>query len=198
MSAASRRRSCLAPRLDFGSLGQRQSVFHIDAEAANRALGLRVAKQNLHSAQLACGLVNDRGLRPSQRMGAIILPPQGWSQARRMKLSRPVLALSGRLNRNPPPLRPVQGVMFLICSSRRTAAQGLEGCGGKEGWPMAGGRRVEPWSARRRNPRPGMGLAAWRFARARAGARVGPGPSGPSSGFGQGKARPSLERRASR
>ena len=60
-------------RLDFRSLRQRQCVLDINAKVADSALNLGVTEQDLHGSQIAGGFVDDRGLRPAERMRAIVL-----------------------------------------------------------------------------------------------------------------------------
>jgi hypothetical protein len=59
------RRSNLARRR------QRQRILGIDAGIPNRALQLRMAKQDLHGPQVARPLVDERDLGPAQAVGAV-------------------------------------------------------------------------------------------------------------------------------
>ena len=61
------------PDLDFGSLRLLQRVLYIDAQVANSAFDLGMAKQDLNSSQIAGCLVDDRRLRSAERMGGILL-----------------------------------------------------------------------------------------------------------------------------
>jgi len=54
--------------LHLGAFGKGKRVLDVDAKIANGALNLRVAEQDLHGSQIAGGLVDDRGLRPPQRV----------------------------------------------------------------------------------------------------------------------------------
>ena len=55
-----------AQALYLRTFGKVERVFYINAEVANCALDLRVAKQNLNSAQVSRRLVDDRRLRRSE------------------------------------------------------------------------------------------------------------------------------------
>jgi hypothetical protein len=68
-----RRRS---PPLDFRGLGQGQRVVHIHAQIPNRVLDLTMPEQELDRPQVACGLVDERSLRPAQRMGTVLFRSQ--------------------------------------------------------------------------------------------------------------------------
>jgi hypothetical protein len=57
-------------------LDEIERIFDVDAEIANRALDLGVSEQDLNRSEIASGLVNDRHLRPPQRMRAVILAPK--------------------------------------------------------------------------------------------------------------------------
>ncbi len=63
----------LSPRapLHFGLLRQLQGVLYLDAKVANRALELRVAQQELHSAQVFGPPINQRRLRAAYGMGYV-------------------------------------------------------------------------------------------------------------------------------
>ena len=52
--------------LDFCGFGEGQSILYIDTKVANGAFDLRVAKQNLYSAQIARLLINNRRLGTAQ------------------------------------------------------------------------------------------------------------------------------------
>ncbi len=60
--------------LHLGALGKGERILDVNTEIANGALDLRMAEQDLHSAQVASLLVDYRCLRPAQRMRPIILP----------------------------------------------------------------------------------------------------------------------------
>ena len=59
--------------LRLRGLSKGERILYVDAEIANGALDLRVAEQNLHSAQVACLLIDDGRLGSAQRMGPVIL-----------------------------------------------------------------------------------------------------------------------------
>lgn len=71
-------RKCEEPEQisNFCALCQSQGVLHINPEVPDRALDLRMAKQNLDCAEVSGRLVDNRRLRPPQRMRAIILARQ--------------------------------------------------------------------------------------------------------------------------
>ena len=54
-----------APTSDFCSLGKEQSVLNIYSKITNRMLDLRMAEQDLDSANVSGRAVNYRGLGPS-------------------------------------------------------------------------------------------------------------------------------------
>jgi hypothetical protein len=62
--------------LYLGVLGERERVFDVDAEIANRTLDLGVAEQYLDRPEVAGRLVDDRRLCPPQRMRAVIFSAQ--------------------------------------------------------------------------------------------------------------------------
>jgi hypothetical protein len=57
--------------LHVNALSDRQGVLDFNAQVANRAVKLGVAQQELHRADVAGFSVDERGLRPPQRMCAI-------------------------------------------------------------------------------------------------------------------------------
>jgi hypothetical protein len=57
-------------------LSEGERVLNVHAEIARRALDLSVTQQQLHRPQVAGGLVDDRGLGPTERVRAIIFAPQ--------------------------------------------------------------------------------------------------------------------------
>jgi len=59
--------------LHLRALGEGECILYVDAQIANGALDLRVAEQDLHSAQVTCLLIDDGCLRSAQRMGPVIL-----------------------------------------------------------------------------------------------------------------------------
>ena len=58
---------------DFGPLGQLQGVFDINAKIADSALDLGMTEQDLHRAQVARRLVDDRGFGASKGVSTVIL-----------------------------------------------------------------------------------------------------------------------------
>jgi hypothetical protein len=54
--------------LHLRALSKDERILDVNAQIANGALDLRVAKQDLHGAQIACLLVDDGGLGSAQRM----------------------------------------------------------------------------------------------------------------------------------
>lgn len=64
------------PLLNFCAFCQCESILHIDAKITDRALDLRVSKEDLDSAEISRRLVDDRCLCSPQRMGAVILAGQ--------------------------------------------------------------------------------------------------------------------------
>ena len=52
--------------LHLRALSQSERILDIDAKIADRALNLRVAKQDLHGTQLSRLLVDDRRLRSAE------------------------------------------------------------------------------------------------------------------------------------
>ena len=64
------------PPSNLGALGEGKGILDLDAEVTDRRLDLRVPEQDLHGSQVACLLVDDRGLRPPQRMRTVAFRPQ--------------------------------------------------------------------------------------------------------------------------
>ena len=60
------------PTSDFCFFCQRQGILHIDAEVPDRALDLRMAKQDLDRAEITGRFVDDRRLRPPEGVRATI------------------------------------------------------------------------------------------------------------------------------
>ena len=58
------------------AFSERERILDVDAEVPNGALDFRVAEQDLHGAQIARLLVDDRGLGSPQRMRPVVLRPQ--------------------------------------------------------------------------------------------------------------------------
>jgi len=58
------------------ALGESERILDVHAQVPNGALDLRMAEQDLHGAQVARLLVDDRGLGSSQRVRPVILWPQ--------------------------------------------------------------------------------------------------------------------------
>ena len=63
---------------DFRPFRERQSIFDVDAEVANRALDLCVPEKDLHGAQVARLFVDYGGLGPSYPCGEGRLVREGW------------------------------------------------------------------------------------------------------------------------
>lgn len=61
---------------DFGTLGEFEGIFDIDAEIADGALDLCVAEKDLHRAEVTRRFVDDRRLRASKRVGSVLLRVQ--------------------------------------------------------------------------------------------------------------------------
>ena len=55
---------------DIDLLGYGERVINLDSEIADRALDLRVAQQELNRPKISRFLIDQRCLRPTQRMGA--------------------------------------------------------------------------------------------------------------------------------
>ena len=62
--------------LRLRALSKGERILYVDAQIANGALYLRVAEQNLHSAQVARLPIDDGRLGSAQRMGAVIIRAQ--------------------------------------------------------------------------------------------------------------------------
>ena len=62
--------------LHLRAFGKCERILDVDAQVTNGALDLRVAEQDLHGAQVARPLVDDRRLGSSQRMRPVVLRPQ--------------------------------------------------------------------------------------------------------------------------
>ena len=62
--------------LHLRSFREGECILYVDAKIADRALDLRVAEQDLHSAEIACSLVDDGRFRPAERVGPVILRAQ--------------------------------------------------------------------------------------------------------------------------
>jgi hypothetical protein len=58
--------------LHLRALSEGESVLHVDAQIAYGALDLRVAEQDVHSAQVPCLLIDDGRLGSAQRMGPVV------------------------------------------------------------------------------------------------------------------------------
>ena len=65
--------------LYLSAFSERERILDVDAQVPNGALDFRVAEQDLHVAQVARLLVDDRGLGSSQRMRPVVLRPQSDS-----------------------------------------------------------------------------------------------------------------------
>jgi hypothetical protein len=62
--------------LNFRALCEGERIFYVDAKIANRALNLRMAEQNLHSAQVARLFIDYGRLGSTQGMRPVVLPAQ--------------------------------------------------------------------------------------------------------------------------
>jgi len=51
--------------------GYRDSVINLDAEVSHGALDLGVAEEELNGTQVSCAPIDQRGLGPPQRVGAV-------------------------------------------------------------------------------------------------------------------------------
>ena len=67
----------LITSLHLRALSEGERVLYVDAQIANGALDLRVAKQDLHSAEIPRLLIDDGRLGSAQRMGSVI----PWAQS---------------------------------------------------------------------------------------------------------------------
>jgi hypothetical protein len=72
--------------LHLRALGQREGILDINAKVADRALNLRMAKQNLHGAQVSRLLVDDRRFRPAVSE-AIMVREIGCNKINRLDLA---------------------------------------------------------------------------------------------------------------
>ena len=71
-------RSALTPSdrtLKSPSFGKRASILDGDTEASDRALDLGVAKQDLHGAQIADAIEDQRCLRATKKSSPVVLAP---------------------------------------------------------------------------------------------------------------------------
>ncbi|SMD14315.1 hypothetical protein SAMN06297251_1418 [Fulvimarina manganoxydans] len=62
--------------LYLGPFGKGQSIFDIDAKIANGALDLRMTEKDLNRSQVAGRLLDNRRLRPAERMRSVVLSPE--------------------------------------------------------------------------------------------------------------------------